>query len=81
VAALVARADEVRGAELERALRSLPELSAEQREVVDHLSRRIVAKLMHDPLQRARELGTSARGTLYLDAVRELIELDDESSA
>jgi glutamyl-tRNA reductase len=81
VAALVARADEVLRAELERALRSLPELSAEQREVVDHLSRRIVAKLMHDPLQRARELGTSARGTLYLDAVRELIELDDESSA
>jgi glutamyl-tRNA reductase len=81
MAALVARAEDMRRAELDRALRSFEELSPQQLEALDRLTRRLVAKLLHDPLRRARSLAASARGTLYLDALRELIELDDDPPA
>ena len=53
-------------------------LNPAQREAVDHLSRRMVAKLLHAPLKSARELAGSKQGQLYLTALRELFELSDE---
>jgi glutamyl-tRNA reductase len=53
-------------------------MTPEQRDAVDHLTRRLVAKLLHDPITKARELSTSAEGHTYLTALRELLELDDE---
>jgi glutamyl-tRNA reductase len=78
VAALVARADEIRTAETERVRSQLGALTDEQRRAVEQLTRRIVAKLLHPPLEKARELASSKQGHLYLTALRELFELDDE---
>jgi glutamyl-tRNA reductase len=77
-ARLVARAEEIRLSELDRLARKLKDLSPEERRAVDRLTRKIVAKMTHDPLQRARELSSSKQGHLYLTALRELFELDDE---
>ena len=78
MAALVARADEIRTAETERVRGQLGALTDEQRRAVEQLTRRIVAKLLHPPLEKARELASSKQGHLYLTALRELFELDDE---
>lgn len=75
---LVAHADVVREVELEKMRSRFAELSEEQRRAVDHLSRRIVAKLLHTPLNKAKELSSSKQGYMYLAALRELFELDDK---
>jgi glutamyl-tRNA reductase len=78
-AELVQAADEIRRRELERIGSRLEAMSPEERSVIDHLTRRIVAKILHTPLTKARELANSKQGYVYLAALRELFELDDES--
>jgi glutamyl-tRNA reductase len=77
-AALVERADAIRAAEMARIAPHLETMTPAQREAVDHLSRRMVAKLLHAPLKSARDLSGSKQGQLYLTALRELFELSDE---
>jgi glutamyl-tRNA reductase len=77
IAALVRGADDLRRAELERSSRSLAGLTLQQRDAVDHLTRRLVSKLLHKPVKNARRLAGSERGDLLLEAVHELFELDD----
>ncbi|MFN2588170.1 MAG: glutamyl-tRNA reductase [Actinomycetota bacterium] len=77
-AALVERADDIRAAELERIAAQLATMTPEQREAVDHLSRRMVAKLLHAPLRAARGMAGSKQGQLYLTALQELFGLSDE---
>jgi glutamyl-tRNA reductase len=78
IGALVERADVLRREEIKKLQRHLATMTPEQRDAVDHLTRRLVAKLLHDPITKARELSTSAEGHTYLNALRELLELDDE---
>jgi glutamyl-tRNA reductase len=78
IAALVARADAVRRAEIDSLESRLGGLSKEQLEAIDHASRRIISKLLHVPISRAKEVASSKQGYLYLNALRELFELDDE---
>lgn len=73
---LRARAEAVRRVELERAGRKL-ELSDEQREGVDALTRAIVNKLLHAPVSRLRAGGEEEEGLAYLEAARVLFALDD----
>lgn len=82
VAELVARADEIRRAEFER-WRAKSRVDDEQARAVDALSRRLVAKLLHGPVAKAKELPSSKQGYLYLSALRELFELggDDDIDA
>jgi glutamyl-tRNA reductase len=78
IAAFVAHADAVRARELERARHELQGLSESERDAVDQLTRRIVAKLLHTPIKNARRLSASKQGYLDLATVRELLELDDD---
>jgi glutamyl-tRNA reductase len=78
ISALVSKADTVRTAELEALKRKLATLSPEEMEAVDHLTRRIISKLLHVPIRRAKEVASSKQGYLYLNALRELFELEDE---
>ena len=77
-AALVSAADRIRETELERSLGQLSGLTDEQRRDVDHLTRRIVAKMLHTPLKKVREVAGSNDGYLYLAALREMFELDED---
>ncbi|MBA2425537.1 MAG: glutamyl-tRNA reductase [Actinobacteria bacterium] len=76
VAALIATADAIRAEELGR-LKGAASLSAEQEAAVELATKRIVNKLLHLPLQRARELSASKQGYVYLNAIRELFGPDD----
>ena len=77
-AALVEKADAIRAAEMARIASHLDAMTPEQRDAVDHLSRRMVAKLLHAPLKSARDLAGSKQGQLYLTALQELFGLSDE---
>ncbi|MGH2789296.1 MAG: glutamyl-tRNA reductase [Actinomycetota bacterium] len=76
--ALVARADEIRRGELERISARLADLSPEDRAAIDHLTRRIVAKILHAPLAKSRELASSEQGSAHLQALRALFDLEDD---
>lgn len=81
IAALVERADRVRSTEMDRIDQRLSQMTPEQRAAVDHLSRRLVAKILHAPIHNAKELSSSKQGHVYLSALRELFELDDDLEA
>jgi glutamyl-tRNA reductase len=73
VVALRQRAEEVRSAEVARLGRAL---DPAERDVLDALSRSLVAKLLHEPTVRLKEAGGTARGERLADATRELFDLD-----
>ena len=78
VARLVTRAEEVRRAELDRLRRHRARLNDDQLAAADQFSRRVVAKLLHEPISKAKEMPASKRGQLYLSALRELFDLDED---
>jgi glutamyl-tRNA reductase len=78
IASLVEKADQVREKEMERIAGRLNEMTPEQRAAIDHLARRMVAKILHAPIRNAKELSNSKQGHIYLSALRELFELDDD---
>ena len=76
-AALVEQAERMRRAELERMGARLETMTPDQRDAVEAMTRRLVAQLLHDPLQRGRDLGGSKQGYPYLEALRALFGPDD----
>jgi glutamyl-tRNA reductase len=56
----------------------LAALSDDQRRAVEEATRRAVAKVLHAPMAKAREMAASKEGHSYVAALRELFELDDD---
>jgi glutamyl-tRNA reductase len=75
VAALRRQAEEVRQAELERTLRDLGDVDPETAERIEHLSRALVKKLLHEPTVRLRERAGEGDADEVAAAVRELFGL------
>jgi glutamyl-tRNA reductase len=78
IAAVVAHAEEMRRSEVARVGGRLRDLSPSQHEAIEQLTKRIVRKLLHRPLDVAKELAGSKQGYLHLQVLRELFELEDE---
>ena len=78
IASLLARAEEIRGAEVEKLLGRVPSLSTEDRAAIERSTKRIVSKLLHVPIDKVRDLSASKQGHVYAAALRELFGLDDE---
>ena len=70
-AALAARADRERHAELDELWRQLPDLESAERDAIDRMSRHLARRLLREPLER---LGRDADGR-HERAVRELFGL------
>jgi glutamyl-tRNA reductase len=61
IQALTAQAESRRAAEVDRLLRRMPHLAGRDRELVEQMSRRLVAGLLHAPLTTLRDDDTGAR--------------------
>jgi glutamyl-tRNA reductase len=72
--------EQVRQAEVRRALRSLAHLAPDDQLAIDALTRSLMNKLLHSPTVRLRQAAGNGRGTGVLDTVRYLFELDRDSS-
>jgi glutamyl-tRNA reductase len=77
VAALRARADALREAEVGRTLKRLNGLSPAQRRSVEAMANALAKKLLHDPIIRLK----GHDGERYVAAARELFRLDGDGSA
>lgn len=76
VAALHARGEEVRAAELERFAARLRHLDRETREAIEALTRGIVNKLLHEPTVRVKDAASVADGESLADALAALFDLE-----
>ena len=79
IRALRDRSEAVRQAEMERALRQLGHLSAEDQLAIDALTRTLLNKVLHAPTARLREAAANGRGTAVIDTARYLFQLDHEA--
>ena len=75
VAELRNHADELRAAELARHANRLARLDDETRELVEAISRGVVAKLLHEPSVRLREQAGTPQGERNAAAVADLFDL------
>lgn len=75
VAELRRQAEEIRSQELARAFRELGAVDAETAERIEHLSRALVKKLMHEPTVRLREHAGAGGGDDIATLARELFGL------
>jgi glutamyl-tRNA reductase len=68
--------DRLREAELAAALRKLGPLTAEQRDAVEHFSRALMNKFLHEPSVRLRAAAANGRGLGIVDAARYLFAVE-----
>ncbi|MFQ6014560.1 MAG: glutamyl-tRNA reductase [Anaerolineae bacterium] len=70
------RAESIRRAELEKALRRLGDLSERERNIINALTLGIVNKILHEPTVRLKRQANERDGYRYREAIRELFALD-----
>jgi glutamyl-tRNA reductase len=75
VSALRSRAEDVRRSELERHRSKLSELTEEQWNQVDAVTRSTVAKLLHEPTVVVKDAAGTPRGERLVEALRALFDL------
>ncbi len=71
--------EEVRRAELQKAIAALHPVSEEQRRVLEGLTDAIVRKLLHRPIARIREESEAGQGKASIVSARHLFRLDEDS--
>ena len=71
--------DRVRSTELAAAFRRLGPLSAEQVETIEHFSKALMNKFMHEPSVRLKAAAANGRGLGVVDAARYLFALEDKA--
>lgn len=77
IAAIHSKADRIRRAELEKALRRLGPLSEKDVATIEALTEAIVNKTLHGPTQRLRKVAAEKDGYSYLETARYLFGLDE----
>ena len=75
VASIRRQAEEIRRQEVERALRDLGDVDPETAERIEHLSRALVKKLLHEPTVRLRARAGAGNADEPAAAIRELFGL------
>lgn len=75
------RADAIAEAELEHALRRLPDLDAHERDVIAQMAQRIVNKLLHTPTVMLKSRAAQGDHFDYDHAMRKLFALDSPQRA
>ena len=73
------QAESIRARELERALDDLGNVDPAVAERMEHLSRTLVKRLLHDPTVRARERAGAGNADEVADAVRDLFGISPPS--
>ncbi|HMG95169.1 MAG TPA: glutamyl-tRNA reductase [Gemmatimonadaceae bacterium] len=73
--------DRVRSTELAAAMRRLGPLSADQAEAIEHFSKALMNKFLHEPSVRLRAAAANGRGLGVVDAARYLFALEDRPPA
>jgi glutamyl-tRNA reductase len=74
-----AEMDRMRADEVSQLLRRLADLSPAEREAVEHFSKALMNKFLHEPSVRLRAAASNGRGLGIVDSLRYLFALDDRT--
>ncbi|MEO5333162.1 MAG: glutamyl-tRNA reductase [Magnetococcus sp. YQC-5] len=77
--ALREKLETIRDQEIAKALAGWPGISQDDQKRVEQLGRLLVNKILHTPLSCLRRLAAEPDGNLYVDAARQLFQLDRSS--
>jgi glutamyl-tRNA reductase len=77
IAALRARAEHVRQAELADNLNRFPNLTPHERRVIESLTAGMIGQLLHGPILRLKERATAGEADAYASMLRELFALNE----
>ena len=80
IAAMRSKAEEIRGAEFERALSRLQDLSNKDIKTIERMTQSIVNKMLHEPTQALREASGGRRGVALVETARLFYGLDKDDS-
>ncbi len=78
--ALRTKLETIRDQEVNKALESWPDLSADEQKRVEMLGRLLVNKILHTPLSSLRRFAAEPDSMMYVDATRQLFQLDQLDS-
>ncbi|MGL5206165.1 MAG: glutamyl-tRNA reductase [Acidaminococcaceae bacterium] len=70
------KAEQMRLREVKRALAKLPDISPEERKIMENMSKMIVRKLMRDPMIRMNEVTGTNKEHFYVEAICSLFKLN-----
>jgi glutamyl-tRNA reductase len=73
--------DRLRSTELAAAFKRLGPLSPEQAEAIEHFSRSLMNKFLHEPSVRLKAAAANGRGLGVVDAARYLFALEKKSGS
>jgi glutamyl-tRNA reductase len=76
-----ARMDNVRDREVTDLLRRLDHLPRDDRQTIEHFSRALMNKFLHEPSVRLREAANNGRGLGIVDALRYLFALEEKPAS
>lgn len=81
IVALRTRVDDIKRAEVEKALGRLSNLSAQERELIEGMAAAIVNKLIHNTMVTLKSEVQSSDGAAFVEAARRFFNLSDVSEA
>ena len=79
ISSLVKKAEDIRQAQLDKTLKKLRQLSAEEQESLEAMTKAMLQKILHDPIQFLKN--NTHRRDEYIRLVNELFRLDKEERA
>lgn len=80
ITSLKKRFEGIRSGELEKALEVLKDLSQEEREIIEAMTKAIVNKILHQPMTHLKKEANGVEGDFYIEATRRLFDLDGEET-
>jgi len=78
ISSLVKKADDIRQAQLDMTLKKLRQLTPEEQESLEAMTKAIVQKILHDPIQYLKDNAHTRED--YVSLVNELFQLDGEDT-
>ncbi len=77
IKALIKKLEQIREGELGRMNGKLTDLTPEQRDLVEGITRSIIKKIAHDPIVFLKRTKSRAGSNIYLDAAQRMFSLED----
>jgi glutamyl-tRNA reductase len=72
------RFEEIKSAEVQKALRRFDGFSDREKKVIEGMASGIIGKILHSPLTNLKRESSTSLGALYVDAIKRLFELDNK---
>ncbi|VBB08836.1 glutamyl-trna reductase signature [Lucifera butyrica] len=77
MARLTDKVERIRQREMKRAMAKWPDISADERKVLENMSRMMMRKILRDPMIKINEAAGTGKEQYYLEAISSLFKLDE----